>query len=151
RLNDRLKIASMSAAERQSLQDCRQEILRFLRTGARSGLACWPGFVWRAQQFEKDQPAMYLDLSLQCIQGLALSGDESARAEVERLRDHQLAHLERKAATPEGREELTSLAYPAILMEPATLASLRTAVESAIDKSIQIQARGLEQYYAASN
>ena len=151
RVDERIRIggSSLDPRERESLANTRQSILHFLEMGAHPGVGSWPAVSWRSDVYPgEDLSPMYLDMGLQCIQGLGISGDEDALKDLEWLITQHLPSVERKLGTPSGQADLKSLGYSRLLMEQQILSSVRSSVESAVWKNKQVHSAGLENYYA---
>ena len=140
-----LETSTLTNHEREMLAETRTNILAFLKAGVRVGDQCWPGVVWRA--FGGDTTTMYWHLTLRCIDGLAVSGDEAALERLRWLLDEHLTRLDSKLGTAQGRDDLKSLGFSGTSFDPEALLDLRAAAEAGARKNVRIHNEGLAHYY----
>lgn len=125
---------------REMIENAKQQILSFLKVGVHLS--------WHTSAFGDDElVASPLHIRLKSLDGLAVSGDPDALEILKWFHDVHLPPLEQKIATEQGRQELKAYDVPSFLIDPDAVATIRRAVDLAIQKNTQIAKNGLEYYY----
>jgi hypothetical protein len=127
----------------QEIQEARAQILAFLTERSLPTEWAWRDVTWRAEVYGSSEvSALFLDLSIRCMEGLGVSGDAEALNRLNGLKTKHLAHLQANSGQG-GVLPPYSLAW----LGESGLATLTKAADAAIATNQQIGQQGLKQYY----
>lgn len=130
----------------------RDKALAYLANCASPSPKTWSQrIVWRTESFDSGDPPtddarLYADLTAQCIEGLALSGDQQAARELDGIR----RHLYQKAVeTQFGKDKgrLESAGYASAIVDRRFFADFDLLIRRSIVRNKAVELLGLDQVF----
>jgi hypothetical protein len=130
----------------KEIEEARGQILAFLAERSLPTEWAWRDINWRAQVYgSSEASALFLDLSIRCIEGLGISGDAEALNRLNGLKAKHLTYLRANLGKP-GAPPPYSLSW----LGESGLDTITKAVGAAMATNQEVGQKGLKQYYSKS-